>query len=374
RVLQIRQELGKTSVDKYNAMARSTCADDRARGILQFCGANRTWRWAGRIIQVQNLPQNKLDALWMAREVLKSGDFELLEMLYGALPSVLSQLIRTVFIPSPGCRFIVSDFSAIEARIIAWLADEHWVLNVFRDHGKIYEAAASQMFKVPMETIVKGHPNYELRAKGKVATLACGYQGGPPALIKMGALKSGIPEEELPGIVKRWRKANPRIVKLWYAAEEAALTAVREKRTIPLAHGVQYRYKSGILFADLPSGRSLAYQEPDIKYDPKFSKDGLAYKDKGENHKWMSQRTYGGRLVENLVQAIARDCLAVSLMRLDAEGYRTVMHVHDEVVLDVPIGTGSVEHVTEIMSQPIEWAPGLSLTAAGFECEFYQKD
>ncbi|ARF67242.1 hypothetical protein B7C51_04535 [Paenibacillus larvae subsp. pulvifaciens] len=375
RVLQIRQELGKTSVDKYNAMARSICADGRARGILQFCGANRTWRWAGRIIQVQNLPQNKLDALWMAREVLKSGDFELLEMLYGALPSVLSQLIRTVFIPSPGCRFIVSDFSAIEARIIAWLADEHWVLNVFRDHGKIYEATASQMFKVPMETIVKGHPNYELRAKGKVATLACGYQGGPPALIKMGALKSGIPEEDLPGIVQRWRKANPRIVKLWYAAESAAVAAVREKRTILLAHGVQYRYKSGILFADLPSGRSLAYVNPRIKPDPNFDKDGLVFDGMDQvKKKWMSHRTYGGRLVENLVQAIARDCLAVSLMRLDAEGYQTVMHVHDEVVLDVPIGTGSVEHVTEIMGQPIDWAPGLPLTTAGFECEFYQKD
>lgn len=374
RVLQIRQELGKTSVDKYNAMARSICADGRARGLLQFCGANRTWRWAGRLIQVQNLPQNKLDELWMAREVLKNGEFDLLEMLYGAPPFVLSQLIRTAFIPSPGCRFIVSDFAAIEARVIAWLADEHWVLEVFRGHGKIYEATAANMFGVSLETIVKGHPNYELRARGKVAVLACGYQGGPNAMAAMDNKKE-IDPDDYPRLVKQWRQANPRIVKLWYAAEDAAVTAVREKRTIPLAHGVQYRYESGILFADLPSGRSLAYVNPRIKPDPNFGKDGIVFDGMDQvKKKWTSHRTYGGRLVENLVQAIARDCLAESLMRLDAAGYRTVMHVHDEVVLDVPIGTGSVEHVTEIMSQPIDWAPGLPLSAAGFECDFYQKD
>ncbi|GIM47008.1 DNA polymerase [Collibacillus ludicampi] len=375
RVLELRQEMSKTSVDKYNAMERSMCADERARGLLQFYGANRTGRWAGRIVQVQNLPQNKIEDLALARETLRSGDFELLEMLYGSPPFVLSQLIRTAFIPSPGCRFIVSDFSAIEARVVAWLADEHWVLDVFRSHGKIYEATAAQMFKVPFETIVKGHPNYELRAKGKVATLACGYQGGPNALIAMGALKSGIPEDELPGLVKQWRQANPNIVKLWYAAEDAAVTAVREKTTVKLAHGVQYRYEAGVLFADLPSGRSLTYVNPRIKPDPNFDKDGLVYDGMDQvKKKWMSQRTYGGRLVENLVQAIARDCLAVALMRLSAEGYEIVMHVHDEVVLDVPIGAGSVEHVTSVMSAPIEWAPGLPLAAAGFECDFYMKD
>ncbi|MTI56132.1 DNA polymerase [Geosporobacter ferrireducens] len=375
RILELRREMGKTSIDKYNAMERSVCQDSRIRGVFQFCGANRTWRWAGRIFQPQNLPQNKVEDLHRARETLKSGDFELLEMLYGSPPFILSQLIRTALIPSEGCRFIVSDFSAIEARVIAWLADEHWVLNVFRGHGKIYEATAANMFKVPLETIVKGHENYALRAKGKVAVLACGYQGGPPALIQMGALKSGIPEEELPGIIKQWRKANPNIVKLWYAAESAAVTAVREKTTVKLAHGVRYRYEAGMLFADLPSGRSLAYVNPRIKPDPNFNKDGLVFDGMDQvKKKWMSHRTYGGRLVENLIQAIARDCLAESMMRLDAEGYKIIMHVHDEVVLDVPTGTGSVEHVTAVMGREISWAPGLPLSAAGYECDFYQKD
>jgi DNA polymerase len=375
RVLELRQEMSKTSVDKFNAMERSICSDERARGLLQFCGANRTWRWAGRLIQVQNLPQNKIDDLELARDTLKSGDFELLELMFGAPPFVLSQLIRTAFIPSEGCRFIVSDFSAIEARVIAWLADEHWVLDVFRGHGKIYEATAAQMFKVPFETIRKGHENYQLRAKGKVATLACGYQGGPNALIAMGALRSGIPEEELPALVKQWRNANPNIRNLWYAVEESAVTAVREKTTVKVAHGVQYRYAPGYLFADLPSGRSLAYVNPRIKPDKNFNKDGLVFDGMDQvKKKWMSHRTYGGRLVENLVQAIARDCLAESLMRLDREGYKTIMHVHDEVVLDVPLGMGSLEHVTAIMGQPIDWAPNLPLSAAGFECDFYQKD
>lgn len=374
RVLELRQELGKTSVEKYNAMARTICADERARGLLQFCGANRTWRWAGRLIQVQNLPQNRIEDLALAREILRSGDFEMLEMLFGPPPFVLSQLIRTAFIPSPGGRFIVSDFSAIEARVIAWLADERWVLDVFRGHGKIYEATAAQMFGVPFETIVRGHPNYELRARGKVAVLACGYQGGENALAAMDSKKE-IDPDEYPRLVKQWRDANPNIRKLWYRAEEAAVTAVREKTTVKLAHGVRYRYEAGILFAELPSGRSLAYVNPRIKPDPKFQKDGLVFDGMDQvKKKWMSHRTYGGRLVENLVQAIARDCLAESMMRLDGEGYEIIMHVHDEVVLDVPIGTGSVEHVTEIMSRPIDWAPGLPLTAAGFECEFYQKD
>lgn len=372
RILEIRQQIGKTSVDKYDAMERSVCSDGRIRGVLQFCGANRTWRWAGRIFQPQNLPQNKVEDLELARETLRSGDFELIELLYGPPPFILSQLIRTALIPSENHQFIVADFSAIEARVIAWLADENWVLDVFRGHGKIYEATAAQMFKVPIETIVKGHLNYALRAKGKVAVLACGYQGGPPALIKMGALKSGIPEEELPGIIKQWRTANPHIVKLWYATEEAAVTAVKEKTTVNLAHGVRYRYEGGILFADLPSGRSLAYPEACIKPDPQFGKDGVVFKT--QKNSWIPERTYGGKLVENLVQAIARDCLAESMMRLDREGYQIPLHVHDEVILEVPIDTGSVEHVTTVMGDPIRWAPGLPLSAAGFECNFYQKD
>ena len=375
RVLEIRQELGKTSVDKYKKMDEVICQDQRARGLLQFYGANRTGRWAGRLIQVQNLPQNRIEDLALAREVLKSRDYELLELLYGPPPFILSQLIRTAFIPTKGCRLIVSDFSAIEARVVAWLADEKWVLDVFRSHGKIYEAPAANMFKVPIETIVKGHPNYELRAKGKVATLACGYQGGPKALIAMGALESGIPEEELPKLVQQWREANPNIVQLWYDAEEAAMSAVRQKTTVKLAKGVRYRYESGILFADLPSGRSLAYVRPKIEPDPQFGKDGLTYYGMDQtSKKWTKLRTYGGKLVENLVQAIARDCLAESLRRLDAAGYNIVMHVHDEVVLEMPHGQGSLEEVTTIMSETLPWAPGLPLTAAGFECEFYQKD
>lgn len=375
RVLEIRQELGKTSVDKYNAMSRSVCNDHRARGLLQFCGANRTGRWAGRLIQVQNLPQNKIEDLETARFVLGSGDYELLEMLYGAPSFVLSQLIRTAFIPKEGHRFIVSDFSAIEARVVAWLADEKWVLDVFKGHGKIYEATAAQMFKVPIETIVKGHKNYELRAKGKVATLACGYQGGSNALIAMGALKSGIPEEDLPKLVQQWRDANPHIRNLWYAAERAAVQAIQEKTTVKLAHGVQYRYSGGVLFADLPSGRSLAYINARIKPDPNFGKDGVVYEGMEQTKKkWMAQRTYGGRLVENLVQAIARDCLAESLMRLDKAGFNTVMHIHDEVVLEVPNGKSSVEEIEAIMGKPIPWAKGLPLSAAGFECNFYMKD
>lgn len=374
RVLELRQEMSKTSVDKYNAMDRSICADNRTRGLLQFCGANRTWRWAGRLIQVQNLPQNKIEDLELAREILRSGDFEFLELLFGAPPFVLSQLIRTAFVPSLGNRFIVSDFSAIEARVIAWLADERWVLDVFRGHGKIYEATAAQMFNIPLETIVKGHVNYKYRAPGKVATLACGFQGGPVAMEKMDKQKE-IDADDYPRLVKQWRKANPNIVKLWYAAEDAAVTAVREKTTVKLAHGVQYRYAGGMLFADLPSGRSLAYVNARIKPDPKFDKDGLVFDGMDQvKKKWMSHRTYGGRLVENLVQAIARDCLAVAMMRSAEEGYEIVMHVHDEVVLDVPIGTGSIEHVTAVMSKPIDWAPGLPLSAAGFECDFYMKD
>ena len=684
RMLELRQEMSKTSVDKYNAMDRSMCDDERARGLLQFCGANRTWRWAGRLIQVQNLPQNKFPDLALARETLRSGDFELVELLYGSPPIVLSQLIRTAFIPSDGCRFLVSDFSAIEARVIAWLADESWVLDVFKGHGKIYEATASNMFGVPFETIVKGHANYALRAKGKIATLACiaegqlvltdkglvpiedvtrdllvwdgvswvshagvidrgvkevfeyegliatadhvvwiegesrpvrfeyaassrahlvqsgygrngirvggdyqpgekireeklavpdgankmlllrsramdelfksyfrkisrvprmfstaedsalvrssvncgeakmresersavlqlrgprnpvqlpiyygsgpmgyqesratrtthgnrpeeqqwplrrgepslgdsdhelwepenhglirmasrevalrpecnneetlerddkrpdhrrgqtsssgqteelarnrhktrvydilnagpfnrftvsgklvhncGFQGGEHALETMDS-KHEIDPSEYPRLVKQWRDANPNIRKLWYAAEDAAVTAVAEKTTVKLAHGVQYRYEAGMLFADLPSGRSLAYVNPRIKPEPKFNKEGLVFDGMDQvKKKWMSHRTYGGRLVENLVQAIARDCLAESMVRVDTEGYRIAMHVHDEVVLDVPIGTGSLEHITTVMGNPISWAPGLPMRAAGFECDFYMKD
>jgi len=294
--------------------------------------------------------------------------------LFGAPPFVLSQLIRTAFVPSEGNRLIVSDFAAIEARVIAWLADEHWVLDVFKGHGKIYEATAANMFGVPFETIVRGHKNYELRARGKVAVLACGYQGGENALAAMDTKKE-IDPDEYPRLVKQWRDANPNIRKLWYATEAAAVKAVSEKTTVKVAHGVQYRFAGGILFADLPSGRSLAYVNARIKPDSTFNKDGVVFDGMDQvKKKWMSHRTYGGRLVENLVQAIARDCLAESLTRLDRKGYEIVMHVHDEVVLDVPLDSGSLDNVTAVMGASIDWAPGLPLKAAGFECDFYQKD
>ncbi|QJC53076.1 DNA polymerase [Paenibacillus albicereus] len=381
RMLELRQEMSKTSVDKYNAMARTICADDRARGLLQFCGANRTWRWAGRLIQVQNLPQNKIPDLALARELLRAGEFELLELLFGPPPFVLSQLIRTAFVPSEGRRFIVDDFAAIEGRVISWIADEEWKLEVFRTHGRIYEATASRMFGVPLETIVKGHDNYKYRPFGKVAELACGFQGGAGALEAMDS-KREIDPEEYPRLVRQWRDANPNIRKLWYAAEEAAIEAVRTKSTVKLKHGIQYRYAGGILFADLPSGRSLAYVQPEVKMEtirPKdkepFQKECLSFWGMDQvKKKWEKQRTYGGRLVENLVQAIARDCLAETLLRLDRAGLEIVMHVHDEVVIDADSDDGLLERVTALMGEPIDWAPGLPLAAAGFECEFYQKD
>lgn len=373
QMLELRQEMGKTSVSKYNAMQLSTCDDGRVRGILQYCGASRTWRWAGRRVQMHNLPQNHLEDLGRARSILASGDYELLEMLYGAPPFVLSELIRTALIPSEGCRFIVSDFSAIEARVIAWLADEQWVLDVFTSHGKIYEAAASRMYGVPFESIKRGNDNYKYRALGKIGVLACGFGGGAKAIEAMDKKKE-IPQEHYPEIVRQWREANANIRKLWYRTEEAAMEAVQTKSAVKLAHGVQYRYAGGVLFADLPSGHSLAYPSPVIKPDPKFGKDGLMFKAPDKTGNMVYQRTWGGTLVENLVQAIARDCLAENLLRLDEAGYKIPLHVHDEVVLDVPIGVSSVEEVTEIMGAPIIWAPGLPLAAAGFECEFYQKD
>lgn len=373
RVLELRSEMGKTSVGKYNAMQLGLCDDGRVRGILQYCGASRTWRWAGRRVQMHNLPQNHLEDLALAREVLASGDHDLLELMYGAPPFVLSELIRTALIPFSGNRFIVSDFSAIEARVIAWLADEQWVLDVFQGHGKIYEATASRMFGVPFESITKGHENYKYRASGKVATLACGFGGGANAMEQMDKKKE-IAADQYDPLVRQWRDANPNIRKLWYRAEAAAIEAVRTKSTVKLAHGVSYRYVGGMLFADLPSGHSLAYPSPEIKRDPKFDKEGLTFKAPDKTGRMIPQRTWGGTLVENLVQGIARDCLAESLLRLDEAGYAIPLHVHDEVVLDVSIGESSVDEVTTIMGREISWAPGLPLKAAGFECDFYQKD
>ncbi|QGT99528.1 phage encoded DNA polymerase I [Candidatus Syntrophocurvum alkaliphilum] len=374
-LLKLRQDMSKTSVKKYEAMKRVIRKDERAGGLLKYYGASRTGRWAGRLIQIQNLPRNSMEDLHIAREILKAGNYETMELLFDSVPDTLSQLIRTAFIPSPGCRFIVSDFSSIEARIIAWLAGEKWVVETFKGHGKIYEMAASRMFGVPLEKIVKGNPEYELRAKGKIATLACGYQGSVGALIAMGALKMGLKEEELPEIVAAWRNSNPNIVKLWWNIEKAAIKSVKEKTAVTMQYGLKFYYKSGMLFIRLPSGRSLAYVRPRIEIDTRFNKEKLTYEGVDQTTKnWGRISTYGGRLVENCVQAIARDCLAEALLRLDEAGYKVVMHCHDEVVLDVPQKKGSLDKVNTIMCQPIKWAPGLPMQADGFETEFYKKD
>jgi DNA polymerase len=378
RVLELRQEMSKTSVKKYQAMERAMCQDGRIRGFLQFYGANRTGRWAGRLVQVQNLPQNKIPDLDLARNLLKSGEYELIDLLFTNIPSVLSQLIRTAFIPSVGHKFIVSDFSAIEARVIAWLANEKWRLDVFASHGKIYEASASQMFHVPIEQINKGNP---LRQKGKIAELALGYQGSVGALLTMGALEMGLTEDELPGIVKAWRKANPAIVRLWRDVEDAAVEAVAYKAVTKIQKGIEFIPQQGIMFVRLPSGRHLAYIKPSLN-EGKLSYEGVNQTTK----KWEKIPTYGGKLVENIVQAIARDCLAEAMMKLDTNGYKIVMHVHDEVINDVPLqikyGTYTEEVdideelriVGKIMSEPIDWAPGLLLRADGYVCEYYKKD
>lgn len=370
RVLELRKGLSKTSVKKYTAMEAAQCRDGRVRGILQFYGANRTGRWAGRLVQTQNLPRGSIKSfldLKTARSIVKDGDFETFEMLYGNVPDALSSLIRTTFIPSPGNRFIVSDFSAIEARVIAWLAGEKWRLEVFRTHGKIYEASAAQMFKVPIESIDKGS---SLRQKGKVAELALGYQGSKGALIQMGALDMGLDEDELPELVDAWRTANPAIKKLWYDVERAAVQALKDKTVVKMQHGLQFIYQSGVLFIQLPSGRKLAYAKAKLERDEKFDKLGVTYEGIQEG-KWQRLRTYGGKLVENIVQAVARDCLAEALMRL--KDYDIVMHVHDEVVIDAPREV-SLGEIDTLMSQSIEWAPGLPLAADGFEANFYMKD
>ncbi|WP_461207850.1 DNA polymerase [Clostridium sp. DL1XJH146] len=370
RVLSIRREISKTSLKKYEAMNRSLCKDGRIRGLLKFYGANRTGRWSGKLVQVQNLPQTKLKDLALAREVLISGRGEDLEFLYESASNVLSQLIRTAFIPRENCRFIVSDFSAIEARIIAWLAGEKWRMQVFASHGKIYEASASQMFKVPIESITK---DSLLRQKGKVAELALGYGGSTGALTVMGATKMGVLEEELYPLVKAWREANPRIVALWHNVEEAAIKALKDKVVVDFKYGIKFYCRDGILFAKLPSGRKLAYFEARLEREEKFNKVGITYKGFGVGKGWCTMRTYGGKLVENIVQAIARDCLAEAMINIDKAGYNIVMHVHDEVVLEVPIGEGSLEEVNEIMGRNIQWAEGLYLRAEGFEANYYRK-
>ncbi|MFZ5645791.1 MAG: DNA polymerase [Bacillota bacterium] len=379
RMLEIRQELAKTSTRKYAAMATAVCADSRIRGLLQHYGANRTGRWAGRLVQVQNLPQNHLETLAHAREHVKARKIDVLKIVYGNIPDTLSQLIRTAFIPSPGNVLLVADFSAIEARIIAWLAGEQWRLEVFATHGKIYEASASAMFGVPLGLIKKGNPEYELRQRGKVAELALGYQGGSGALISMGALDKGLTEDELPDIVRRWRGANKRIVDLWYSLENAALEVMRTGQPVGIkglimAREGDFRNGQDFFTITLPSSRKLFYPKPFL-YQNAFGREALHYWGMNqETKKWEVVSTYGGKLTENVVQAIARDCLAESLKRLAALRYQVVMHVHDEVVLDVPEDQVDLNTICGIMGQPLPWAPDLLLKADGFVTKFYKKD
>ena len=378
RMLEIRQQLGKTSIKKYVAMDTARGEGDRVRGLTQYYGANRTGRWAGRLVQMQNLPRNYLKTLDYARNLVKAKNYDGVRILYGNVPDTLSQLIRTAFIPSAGHKFVVADFSAIEARVIAWLAGEQWVNEVFATHGKIYEATASQMFGVPVERIAKGNPEYSLRQKGKVATLALGYQGGTSALIAMGALQMGLTEEELPDIVQRWRQANPRIKGLWYAIENAAL-AVMETAQPQGINGLIFALEGDLIYGQsfltvrLPSGRKLFYPKPFLK-ENRFEKMAVHYYTVGQQtRKWEVTSTYGGKMVENIVQAIARDCLAVTLERIAARGLPVVFHVHDEVIIDAPMET-TVEAICDLMAEPIPWAPGLVLKGAGFESGYYMKD
>lgn len=379
RMLEIRQELGKTSTKKYDAIAAAVCPDGRVRGLLQFYGANRTGRWAGRLVQVQNLPRTYTEPLELARDLVKGRKLDALKCIYGSVPDTLSQLIRTAFIAAPGNVLIDADFSAIEARVISWLAGEEWRLEVFRTHGKIYEASASQMFGVPIELIKKGNPEYALRQKGKVAELALGYQGSPSALINMGALDMGIPEEELPDIVSRWRDANKRIRDLWYKVDAAAVQVITQGgsvgvKNIVLSREFNYQQNTDCMTITLPSGRKLYYIEPKIGQN-QWGNPSVSYMGMDQNtKKWKRTETYGGKLVENCVQAIARDCLAQAIEHLEAAGLPVVFHVHDEVVIECPLKTTSLDNVVRIMSQPIEWAPGLPLGADGWVDTFFKKD
>ena len=372
RVLEIRQELSKSSTKKYAAMLETICDDGRIRGLFQYYGANRTGRWASRLVQVQNLPRNDLPGIETARACTVRGDLAALKALYGSIPDTLSQLIRTALIARPFTCLHIADFSAIEARVLAWLAGEQWRIDVFRTHGKIYEASASQMFGVPIEQITKGS---ELRQKGKIAELALGYQGGVGALISMGALDMGLSEDELPEIVERWRNANRAIVEFWRNIEGAALHAVQTGEAVGLrglviAREMDARTGQDFMTIRLPSGRKLYYPRPHI-VENQFGRPAVHYYGL-EGGKWTVLSTYGGKLTENVVQAISRDCLANAMVKLDAAGFEIVMHVHDEIVAEVE--GDRLGEMLAIMREPIPWAPGLPLDAAGFISDFYMKD
>ena len=378
RVLELRQLMGKTSIKKYQAMAATRCEDERIRGISQFYGANRTGRYAGRLVQMQNLPRNHISTLDEARQMVRANDYDGLRMIYGNVPDTLSQLIRTAFIASEGRHLVVADFSAIEARVIAWLAGEQWVLDVFNNDKDLYCETASAMFSVPVE---KHGVNSDLRQKGKIATLALGYQGSTKAMEAMGAIRMGIPEEDLPDIVTKWRESHPKTVALWYATEKAALSCVQNgtNEVLPNAFGITFRLEQDLVYGqsfmtvELPTARKLFYPKPFIK-DNQFGKPAIHYY--GTNQvtgKWEALSTYGGKLVENIVQAVARDCLCEVLKRIAAKGWDVVFHVHDEVIVDAPMDVHT-EDLCALMAEPIEWAPGLPLKGAGFEADYYMKD
>lgn len=366
RILELRQLLGKTSTKKYQSMLAASCADDRVRGIMQYYGAGRTGRWAGRIVQPQNLPQNHLDNIDKVRELVRQRDLETLTLAFDNIPDVLSQLIRTALIAKPGHTFLVSDYAAIEARVIAYLAGEQWRMDVFAEGGDIYCSSASQMFKVP---VVKHGINGHLRQKGKIAELACGYGGGVNALKAFGADKMGLTEEEMQTIVTQWRQASPTIPRFWSDTERAAKKALETPgRTFTVPCGVKYRRDADALRCQLPSGRLLSY------WDARIEDGKIVFMGQNQTtRKWEKTGTWGGKLVENIVQAVSRDALAVALLRLEKAGYQTVFHVHDEIVAEAPEGS-RWEAMAEIMGQPIDWAPGLLLRGDGYATKFYMKD
>lgn len=378
RMLKIRQELGKTSNRKYDAIKAAVCPDGRVRGLLQFYGANRTGRWAGRLVQVQNLPRTYTEPLELARELVKGRKLNALKAVYGSVQDTLSQLIRTAFIATQGNVLIDADFSAIEARVIAWLAGEEWVLEVFRTTGKIYEATASQLYGVPVDLIKKGNPEYSLRQYGKAATLALGYQGGAHALITAGHLPKDTPEDELNDIKNRWRATNKRIVDLWYKMNAAAVQVIQYGGAVGVNNVVVTREFDinrdiNCMTITLPSGRKLYYVDPKLGVN-RWGDASITYMGVNDKNKWGPIETYGGKLVENCVQAIARDCLALSIERLEAAGIPVIFHIHDEVVIDCLPGAATLEQVIQIMSQPIPWAPDLPLGADGWIGQFFKKD
>ena len=381
KALELRQLLGKTSIKKYVAMETARGNGDRVRGISQFYGANRTGRYAGRLVQMQNLPRNYLPTLDAARRMTRAGNYEGLKMIYGNVPDTLSQLIRTAFIPSDGRHFVVADFSAIEARMIAWMAGEQWVMDVFANGQDIYCETASAMFGVP---VGKHGPNAELRQKGKIATLALGYQGGPAAMIAMGALRMGISEDELPDIVTMWRQSHPNTVRMWYEIGDMAITCVSTgaDQVFPLAGGrakLTFRMENDLIYGqsfltiELPAGRKLFYPKPYLK-ENQFGRPAVHYYGvKQTTGKWGPESTYGGKIVENITQAIARDCLCEVIRRIAAKGWDLVFHVHDEVIVDAPESVHTAD-LCALMDAPIDWAPGLLLKGAGFEADYYMKD